>query len=223
MTGTTLQVSVKSEAPQCQRAQVLPPSVISQMIRDSRGPCRPAHPARHASTPLPVRRCSSWLPATDSGTLSVSRGVSEGEGSVPGLPKGPFLQEGEGTVRSSTGQETSRTVDFNSIYHTYRRRVYALCLRMVGNRTDAEDLTQDVFLRLFRKIVSFRCDSAFATWLHRLAVNVVLVRLRRKSLAECPLDSDTFQGQPSLPQELLGALDTTLIGAIDRLTGACCG
>ena len=117
------------------------------------------------------------------------------------------------------GQDTSRAVDFDSIYHSHRRRVYALCLRMAGNWADAEDLTQEAFFHLFRKIDTFRGDSAFTTWLHRLVVNVVLTRLRKKSPLECSVDSDNRLVSETFPlQESLGALDTTLIGAIDRLT-----
>jgi RNA polymerase sigma-70 factor (ECF subfamily) len=68
---------------------------------------------------------------------------------------------------------------FDRIYRLHSRRVYALCLRMVGNTAEAEDLTQDAFLQLFRKIGTFRGESAFSTWLHRLAVNVVLMKLRK--------------------------------------------
>jgi len=77
---------------------------------------------------------------------------------------------------------------FERIYQLHNRRVYALCLRMVGNTSEAEDLTQDAFLQLFRKIATFRGESAFSTWLHRLAVNVVLMKLRKKTLSETPLD-----------------------------------
>ena len=73
----------------------------------------------------------------------------------------------------------------------HSRRVYALCLRMVGNTADAEDLTQDAFMQLYRKIATFRGESAFSTWLHRLAVNVVLMRLRKKTLAETSLEETT--------------------------------
>ena len=72
---------------------------------------------------------------------------------------------------------------FERIYRLHSRRVYALCLRMVGNTAEAEDLTQDAFLQLFRKIGTFRGESAFSTWLHRLAVNVVLMKLRKKTLS----------------------------------------
>ncbi len=62
---------------------------------------------------------------------------------------------------------------FEHIYRLHSRRVYALCLRMVGNTADADDLTQEAFLQLFRKIGTFRGESAFSTWLHRLTVNAL--------------------------------------------------
>ena len=71
---------------------------------------------------------------------------------------------------------------FEFLYRLHGRRVYALCLRMVSNPSDAEDLMQEAFLQLFRKIGTFRGESAFSTWLHRMTVNVVLMRLRKKSL-----------------------------------------
>jgi RNA polymerase sigma-70 factor (ECF subfamily) len=77
---------------------------------------------------------------------------------------------------------------FEFLYHRHQRRVYLLCLRMTGNRADAEELTQETFLLLFRKIATFRGASAFSTWLHRLTVNVVLTRLRRKRLLETSLE-----------------------------------
>jgi RNA polymerase sigma-70 factor, ECF subfamily len=68
---------------------------------------------------------------------------------------------------------------FEKIYRRYHQRVYSHCLRMVRNSTDAEDLTQEVFIQLFRKIHTFRGDSSFTTWLHRLTVNQVLMHLRK--------------------------------------------
>ena len=70
---------------------------------------------------------------------------------------------------------------FEQIYRRHFRRVYALCLRMLGDPTQAEDLTQDVFVNLFNKIGSFRGDSAFTTWLHRMTVNHVLMYFRKSS------------------------------------------
>ena len=110
-------------------------------------------------------------------------------------------------------------VAFEEVYRLHSRRVYSLCLRMVGNPTEAEDLTQDVFLHLFRKIEMFRGESAFSTWLHRMAVNIVLMRLRRKRIAKISLDSITNPADESdaQPKEF-GVPDLRLNGVIDRLT-----
>jgi len=95
---------------------------------------------------------------------------------------------------------------FERIYRLHSRRVYALCLRMVGNTAEAEDLTQDAFLQLFRKIGTFRGESAFSTWLHRLAVNVVLMKLRKKTLPETSLEESTDpDDEASGPRRELGA------------------
>lgn len=71
---------------------------------------------------------------------------------------------------------------FEMLYERHHRRVYALCLRMTNSQTEAEDLTQEVFIQLFRKMSSFRGDSAFTTWLHRMTVNQVLMYFRRRSV-----------------------------------------
>lgn len=63
---------------------------------------------------------------------------------------------------------------FERLYRTHANRVYSLCTRMSGSRTKGEELTQDVFVRTWEKLPQFRGESAFSTWLHRLAVNVVL-------------------------------------------------
>jgi RNA polymerase sigma-70 factor (ECF subfamily) len=68
---------------------------------------------------------------------------------------------------------------FKELYKTYHRRVYSHCLRMTRNATEAEDLTQDVFVQLIRKLNTFRGEASFATWLHRLTVNVVLMHFRK--------------------------------------------
>ena len=69
---------------------------------------------------------------------------------------------------------------FEEIYHLHHKRVYSICFRMVRNTSDAEDLTQQVFIQLFRKLHTFRGDSSFTTWLHRLTVNQVLMHFRRR-------------------------------------------
>jgi len=112
----------------------------------------------------------------------------------------------------------SLSPDFESAYRRYNRRVYSKCLHMVGNKEEAEDLTQEVFLQLFRKMDTFRGDSAFSTWLYRIAVNVVLMRLRRKSLPLASLEEvlDAPEGVFSLGQ-VLGAPDCALNATLDRL------
>ena len=77
---------------------------------------------------------------------------------------------------------------FQALYDKHKRRVYSLCLRMTANTAEAEDLTQEAFLQLYRKIGTFRGESAFSTWLHRLSVNVVLMHLRKKSLPVVSLE-----------------------------------
>lgn len=71
---------------------------------------------------------------------------------------------------------------FEELYNRHHRRVYSLCLRMLQNTHEAEDLTQEVFIQLYRKIGSFRGDSAFTTWLHRMTVNQVLMHFRKRTV-----------------------------------------
>ncbi len=107
---------------------------------------------------------------------------------------------------------------FEFLYELHGRRVYALCLRMVSNPSDAEDLMQEAFLQLFRKIGTFRGESAFSTWLHRMTVNVVLMRLRKKSLPVSSLEETTEPDEESGgPRKDVGALDLRLSGAVDRV------
>jgi RNA polymerase sigma-70 factor (ECF subfamily) len=107
---------------------------------------------------------------------------------------------------------------FEFLYELHSRRVYALCLRMVSNPSDAEDLLQEAFLQLFRKIATFRGESAFSTWLHRMTVNVVLMRLRKKALPVASLEETTEPDEDSggLRKDL-GAPDLRLSGAVDRV------
>ena len=106
---------------------------------------------------------------------------------------------------------------FAQIYTQHKRRIYSLCLRMVGNITEAEDLTQEAFLQLHRKIATFRGDSAFSTWLHRLAINVVLMQLRKKGLSVISLDEAMEPSVEERPGRSFGTADLTLTGAIDRM------
>lgn len=88
---------------------------------------------------------------------------------------------------------------------------------MVSNTAEAEDLAQEAFLQLFRKIGTFRGESAFSTWLHRLSVNVVLMHLRKKGLSEVSLDEMMEPQQEDGPKKDIGARDNVLAGSIDRV------
>lgn len=107
---------------------------------------------------------------------------------------------------------------FEQLYKLHSRRVYALCLRMVGNPAEAEDLAQEAFLQLFRKIHTFRGESAFSTWLHRLSVNVVLMKLRKKTVPVTSLEETTEPDEETGgPRKDIGGPDLLLSGSIDRL------
>ena len=106
---------------------------------------------------------------------------------------------------------------FAALFEAHKRRVYSLCLRMTGDTAEAEDLSQDAFLQLFRKISTFRGESAFSTWLHRMVVNVVLMHLRKKGLQQVSLDEvDTSQDEPVKRE--YGDDDKRLLHSIDRIT-----
>ncbi|MCU1342957.1 MAG: sigma-24, subfamily [Candidatus Acidoferrum typicum] len=106
---------------------------------------------------------------------------------------------------------------FERIYRRYNRRVYALCLRMTKNQATAEDLTQEAFLQVFRKIHTFRGESAFYTWFHRLTVNVVLMSLRkRKSMEVSWQYQGEHDGESGLRVQDAGAADPALSGLFDR-------
>src|SRR5579863_10519267 len=77
---------------------------------------------------------------------------------------------------------------FSELYMLHRKRVFAICLRMVRDFSLAEDLTQETFLQLHRKLGSFRGESLFTTWLHRMTVNIVLMRLRKRALPVVSLE-----------------------------------
>jgi RNA polymerase sigma-70 factor (ECF subfamily) len=122
------------------------------------------------------------------------------------------LSEAEAIERAKQGDAAA----FQVLYDLHKRRVYSLCLRMTANTAEAEDLTQEAFLQLFRKIATFRGESAFSTWLHRMAVNVVLMKLRKKNLPIVPLE-DAVEGDEETARKEPGAPDLNLAGAVDRI------
>jgi RNA polymerase sigma-70 factor (ECF subfamily) len=106
---------------------------------------------------------------------------------------------------------------FAILFHAHKARIYSVCLRMTNNAAEAEDLTQDAFLQVFRKIATFRGDSAFTTWLHRIAVNTVLMHFRKKSLTQISLDEPYSNSDGAKIRREYGAQDNCLAGCVDRV------
>ncbi len=106
---------------------------------------------------------------------------------------------------------------FEQLYELHRRRVYSLCLRMVGNVTEAEDLTQEVFLQVFRKVGTFRGEAAFTTWLHRLVVNQVLMHWRKRGVRSEEVIEEGDVGSIARPHPLPLLDRIALEQAIQRL------
>lgn len=125
----------------------------------------------------------------------------------------PKSSEAEAIEQAKNGNADA----FELLYNAHKRRVYSLCLRMIGNTAEAEDLTQEVFLQLFRKIGTFRAEAAFSTWVHRLTVNMVLMRLRKKKLVTASLEDISGRDTENVSSYDPGAADPVLAGSVDRL------
>jgi len=124
------------------------------------------------------------------------------------------LPEEEAIDRAQRGDASA----FARIYQLHSAQVYGLCLRMLGNTAEAEDLAQETFLVVLRKIRTFRGESAFSTWLHRITINIVLMRLRRKTSLESPLEeNDERESDRPVLCEKFASTDLLLAGSLDRL------
>ena len=115
------------------------------------------------------------FPIFQSGSGEAAGSAATGSGTLNDLTK---AKDYDLTQAAAKGDMAA----FEEIYQRHHRRVYSICLRMLQNAFEAEDLTQDVFIQLYRKIGSFRGDSAFTTWLHRLTVNQVLMHFRKRNV-----------------------------------------
>jgi len=105
---------------------------------------------------------------------------------------------------------------FATLFNAHRTKVYSLCLRMTSNTAEAEDLTQDAFLQVFRKLGTFRGDSALSTWLYRVAVNTVLMHFRKKGLRQVSLEEPANR-ETGAPKREHGKVDERLSTSIDRI------
>ena len=162
---------------------------------------------------------------TQGGTRRIRKGGCAAIGPLArNRPSDPIASNTAQQLKALTEAEAIRLAKagdaaaFEFLYDLHSRRVYALCLRMVSNPSDAEDLAQEAFLQLFRKIATFRGESAFSTWLHRMTVNVVLMRLRKKALPVASLEETTEPDEDGAgPRKDVGAPDLRLSGAVDRV------
>lgn len=110
---------------------------------------------------------------------------------------------------------------FELLYQNNRQRVYSTCLRMTRDRSISEDLTQEAFMRAFRRIKDFRSESMFGTWLHRIAITTTLMYFRRQKItlpAGQSFDASRENDDRQSPHERIGRRDAELSGTVDRVT-----
>ena len=145
----------------------------------------------------------------------------------------PVLQKGSGLSKAKSPSEVKKMIStvtatdfeltqaaakgdmaaFEEIYQRHHRRVYSICLRMLQNAYEAEDLTQDVFIQLYRKVGSFRGDSACTTWLHRMTVNQVLMHFRKRNVK---YEKTTEEGDTP-DQIVAGTADPDKMPIVDKI------
>ena len=143
---------------------------------------------------------------TETITLPLVRGAAR---KVRGVSVTPPTSDFELAQAAAAGDMRS----FEELYERHNRRVYSLCLRMTQNVAEAEDLTQEAFIQLFKKIGSFRGESAFTTWLHRLTVNQVLMHFRRRNVR---MEQTTDDGDVPV-QVVKGTEDPARMPVVDRI------
>ncbi len=131
---------------------------------------------------------------------------------IPAEPKGEIAALSDYALATAAGSGDMGA--FEQLYERHNRRVYSLCLRMTKNIAEAEDLAQEAFIQLFRKIGSFRGESAFTTWLHRLTVNQVLMHFRKRSVK---VERTTEEGETPV-QIVHGTEDPNRMPVLDRIS-----
>ena len=124
------------------------------------------------------------------------------------------LQQDEVLVRAQAGDADA----FTTHYLRHQKRIFAICMRMVHDFSLAEDLMQETFVQLHRKLATFRGESAFTTWLHRMTFNIVLMHLRRRALPVVSLDNLMTDNSDEHIRRDFGVRDSRQVGVVDRLT-----
>ena len=123
-----------------------------------------------------------------------------------------FVTESEtAVVKRAIGGDADA---FATLFNLHRDRVYAVCLRMTNNPADADDLTQEAFIQAFRKLSTFRGESALSTWLHRVAVNTALMHFRKRTTPQSSLDGF---GDAEYGRREFGQHDERLKYSLDRI------
>jgi len=155
----------------------------------------------------------------DIASLALEREAAFGvEGSEVGVLQAPAMAEAAvdpaaADIDLCRMASSGNLAAFEILYERYHRRTYSLALRMTGSQTEAEDLTQEVFIQLFRKVGSFRGDSAFSTWLHRMTVNQVLMHFRRRSVK----NERTSEDGEMPEQSVVGSANPNKMQVVDRI------
>jgi RNA polymerase sigma-70 factor (ECF subfamily) len=143
--------------------------------------------------------------------------------SLLGSSCGPVLRKAARNLTSSSDADVVADARdgnheaFAELYSRHKRRVFSICMRMVRNYSLAEDLTQETFLQVHRKLALFRGESSFAAWLHRTTVNTVLMHLRKQGLNLISFDYLTAEVPEVRAGKSFGTLDLRQTGTIDRL------
>jgi len=137
---------------------------------------------------------------------------------IAGLPRQSFASPTKSHMDEVLARAQAGSAEaFSELYMLHRKRVFAICLRMVRDFSQAEDLTQETFLQLHRKLASFRGESLFTTWLHRMTVNIVLMVLRKGVLPVVSLDQMLTDVPETQAKHSFGAYDRAQTGVVDRV------
>jgi RNA polymerase sigma-70 factor (ECF subfamily) len=123
------------------------------------------------------------------------------------------LTDDDVLARARAGDEDA----FSKLYRQHKKRVFCICMNMVHNFAQAEDLMQETFLQVHRKLATFRAESAFTTWLHRITVNIVLMHLRKRVLPVVSLDEMATNVPGEHFGHVVGARDAAQVGVTDRV------
>jgi len=146
----------------------------------------------------------------------INQNISSGETAVSSALNVNASSRSESDLELVKRAQQGDAEAFAALFHAHKARVYSICVRMTNNTAQAEDLTQDAFLQVFRKLSTFKGNSALSTWLYRIAVNTVLMHFRKKALKQVSLDEPSSHDAKQVRREY-GSRDGRLSGSVDRI------